>query len=255
MKKGQNTIDILKYISLPVFFIIFWEFAAFKGWITPYTLPAPSKIAATFLTSIENLSLFKNILASMVRVITGFSLAALAAIIIGISISLSKNFEIVTRFVLQVLKPIPPIAWIPIAIVWFGIGEPSKIFIIFLGAFFPIFINVVDGIKQIDKRYVEVSKVYEIPNLKFIRKVVIPGALPSIMSGLRIGLGNAWICVVAAEMIAATSGIGYMLMDGRQLSQPDVVILAMLIVGIIGKLMDDVLGIIERKTVYWQSHN
>jgi len=207
------------------------------------------------MTLIILASLFKNILASIIRVITGFSLAALAAIIIGIAISLSKNFEIVTRFVLQVLKLIPPIAWIPIAIVWFGIGEPSKIFIIFLGAFFPIFINVVDGIKQIDKRYVEVSKVYEIPDLKFIRKVVIPGALPSIMSGLRIGLGNAWICVVAAEMIAATSGIGYMLMDGRQLSQPDVVILAMLIVGIIGKLMDDVLGIIERKTVYWQSHN
>jgi len=251
MKKRKTTIEILKYVSLPVFIIILWEFAAVKGWITPYTLPAPSKIFRTLITSIENLSLFKNILASVIRVFTGFLLAAFAAIFIGIFISLSKNFEIVTRFVLQVLKPIPPIAWIPIAIVWFGIGEPSKIFIIFMGAFFPIFVNVVDGIKQIDKRFVEVSKVFEIPNLKFIRKVVIPGALPSIMSGLRVGLGTAWICVVAAEMIAATNGIGYMLMDGRQLSQPDVVILAMLVVGVIGKLMDDVLGIIERKIVYW----
>lgn len=251
MNQSQKKIDVLKYITLPVFIIIFWEFAAFKGWITPYTLPAPSKIVSTFVVSIENLSLFKNIMASFVRVFGGFLLAALAAIIIGIVTSLSKNFEIFTRFVLQVLKPIPPIAWIPIAILWFGIGEPSKIFIIFMGAFFPIFINVVDGIKQIDKRFVEVSKVFEIPNLKFIKKVVIPGALPSIMSGLRVGLGNAWICVVAAEMIAATNGIGYMLMDGRQLSQPDEVILAMLLVGIIGKLMDDVLGKIERKTLYW----
>lgn len=251
MKKRKTPGEILKYICLPVLIIIIWEIAAAQGWITPYTLPAPSKIFSTFITSIENLSLFKNILASVVRVFTGFLLAAVAAIVIGIVVSLSKNFEIVSRFVLQVLKPIPPIAWIPIAIVWFGIGEPSKIFIIFMGAFFPIFVNVVDGIKQIDGRFVEVSKVFEIPDLKFIKKVVIPGALPSIMSGLRVGLGTAWICVVAAEMIAATSGIGYMLMDGRQLSQPDVVILAMLIVGVIGKLMDDILARIEQKIVYW----
>lgn len=248
---GQNSINILKYLSLPVFIIVFWEIAALKGWVTPYTMPSPYKIVLTLVASIKDFSLFTNIGASFVRVFGGFAIAAIAAIIIGIFTALSKNFEIFTRLIIQLLKPIPPIAWIPISILWFGIGETSKIFIIFMGAFFPIFINVVVGIKQIDNRYVEVSKVFEIPNVKFIRKIVIPGALPSIMSGLRIGLGNAWICVVAAEMIAATKGIGYMLMDGRQLSQPDEVILAMLLVGVIGKLMDDVLGKIERKMLYW----
>lgn len=251
MEKSKKLNQVLKYLSLPVFIIIFWQFAALEGWITPYTLPAPDKIISTLVESIKDFSLFKNIGASFVRVFGGFIIASFAAIIIGIFTALSKNFEIFTKLVLQVLKPIPPIAWIPIAILWFGIDETSKIFIIFVGAFFPVFINSVDGIKQIDKRYVEVSKVFEVPNLKFTKKVVIPGALPSIMSGLRIGLGNAWICVVASEMIAATKGIGYMLMDGRQLSQPDKVILAMLLVGIIGKLMDDVLEIIERKIVYW----
>lgn len=237
----------LKLISLPVLIIILWEFAAYRQWITPYTMPAPSRIVKTFVALVKDLTLFKDIAASIIRVFSGFALAAVSAIILGIITSLSRNFETYTRFIFQVLKPIPPIAWIPIAILWLGIGESSKIFIIFMGAFFPVFINVIGGIQHIDQRFVEVSKVFEVPYLKFVRKVVIPGALPSIMTGFRIGLGNAWICVVAAEMIAATDGIGYLLMDGRQLSQPDKVILAMLMVGIIGKLMDDVIGKIERK--------
>ena len=237
----------LKLFSLPVIIIAFWEFAAYRGWITTYTLPAPSRIVLTLISLIKDFTLFDHITASIIRVFSGFVIAAVSAVILGILTALSKNLEIFTRIILQVLKPIPPIAWIPIAILWLGIGESSKIFIIFMGAFFPIYINVVGGIKHIDQRFVEVSKVFEIPYFKFIRKVVIPGALPSIMTGLRIGLGNAWICVVAAEMIAATDGIGYMLMDGRQLSQPDKVILAMLLVGIIGKLMDDVIGKIEHK--------
>lgn len=240
-------INALKLISLPVLIIILWEFAAYEGWITPYTMPAPSRIVKTFVALVKDLTLLKDIAASIIRVFSGFALAAVSAIILGIITSLSRNFEAFTRFIFQVLKPIPPIAWIPIAILWLGIGESSKIFIIFMGAFFPVFINVIGGIEHIDQRFVEVSKVFEVPYLKFVRKVVIPGALPSIMTGFRIGLGNAWICVVAAEMIAATDGIGYLLMDGRQLSQPDKVILAMLMVGIIGKLMDDVIGKIECK--------
>lgn len=251
MKKSKKLIDFLKYISVVVFIIALWEIAALKGWIAPYTMSSPHKIILTLAASIENFSLFQNVVTSFTRVFTGFIIAAVVGIAAGILTGLSKNFEVFTRLIMQILKPIPPIAWIPISILWFGIGETSKIYIIFMGAFFPIFINVVDGIKHIDKRYIEVSKVFEIPNLKFIRKVVMPGALPSIMSGLRIGLGNAWICVVAAEMIAATKGIGYMLMDGRQLAQPDEVILAMLLVGVIGKIMDDVLKKIELRILYW----
>lgn len=247
MNVKRSIIYGLKLFSLPVILIAFWEFVAYRGWITPYTLPAPSRIVFTLISLIKDFTLFGHIAASIVRVFSGFAIAAISAVILGIVTALSKNLEIYTRIILQVLKPIPPIAWIPIAILWLGIGEASKIFIIFIGAFFPIYINVVDGIKHIDQRFVEVSKVFEIPYIKFIRKVVIPGALPSIITGLRIGLANAWICVVAAEMIAATDGIGYMLMDGRQLSQPDKVILAMLLVGIIGKLMDDVIGKIEHK--------
>ncbi|MEA4925467.1 MAG: ABC transporter permease [Syntrophomonadaceae bacterium] len=251
MEKTQKLSFIAKYSGLVILIIAVWEYASQQGYIAPYMLPAPHKILNTLVQTAASYVLFENIWASIVRVFSGFALAALAAVVIGVLISLSRNFEIITRLILQLLKPIPPIAWIPIAILWLGIGEPSKVFVIFMGAFFPILLNTVGGIRQIDDRYVEVSRNFEVPRGKFIKKVVIPGALPQIMTGLRVGLGNAWICVVAAEMIAATKGIGYMLMDGRQLAQPDKVILAMLLVGVIGKLMDDILGKIEQKVLYW----
>ncbi|HEY8805579.1 MAG TPA: ABC transporter permease [Clostridium sp.] len=253
MYKGQRKINIVKYYTLPILIIIIWEVAAIAGWITPYTMPAPHKIILTAWELIKDFSLIKDVGVSVIRVLGGFVIAAVLGIIIGVLSAISKDFELFTEFIMQVLKPIPPIAWIPIAILWFGIGETSKVFIIFVGAFFPIFVNVIDGIRQIEDKYVEVATIFEVPKLKFIKKVVIPGAMPSIMTGLRIGLGNAWICVVAAEMIAATQGIGYMLMDGRSLSQPDKVILGMLMVGIIGKAMDDALKKLEVKLIYWRT--
>jgi len=246
----NRLVFILKYFALSAIIIAIWEYASRSGRIPLYVLPSPSGIVKLFVKYILDGSLIKHILTSMGRVLTGFMIAAVVALTLGVLISLSKNFELFTRLILQVLKPIPPIAWIPIAIIWLGIAEPSKIFIIFIGAVFPILLNTVDGIKQIDGRFWEVSRTFEVPYTKFVRKVIIPGALPQILTGLKIGLNNAWICVVAAEMIAATKGIGYMLMDGRSLAQPGKVVLAMLIVGIIGKLMEDALRFVERKASY-----
>jgi sulfonate transport system permease protein len=134
---------------------------------------------------------------------------------------------------------------------WFGIGEASKIYIIVVGAFFPILLNTVDGIRNIDSRYFELSRVYETEYFRVVTRIVLPGAFPQIMTGFRVGLANAWICVVASEMIAATEGIGYMLMDGRSLARPDMVILAMLVIGIVGKIMDDVLRYLSGKIIRW----
>jgi sulfonate transport system permease protein len=241
---------LAKYFSVTIIIIALWETSSQSGWIPPYVLPSPHGIAELFINTMLDGTLIKHILISIGRVLSGFAIAAGAAILLGIGISLSKNFEAFTKLILQVLKPIPPIAWIPIAIIWLGIGEQSKVFIIFIGAVFPILLNTVDGIKQIDKRFIEVSRTFEIPYPKLVLKVILPGALPQMLTGLKVGLSNAWICVVAAEMIAATAGIGYMLMDGRSLAQPGKVILAMLIVGIIGKLMEDILRRVEKKLLY-----
>jgi sulfonate transport system permease protein len=129
----------------------------------------------------------------------------------------------------------------------------SKVYIIFLGAFFPIIIGVIEGIRQTDNRYVEVAAVLEASRWKLVRKVVLPGALPTIITGLRIGLGNAWVCVVAAELIAAERGVGYIIVDGREMSRPDLVIAGMISIGIVGKLMDVALKRLERLLVPWRA--
>ncbi|MCC8050988.1 MAG: ABC transporter permease [Clostridiales bacterium] len=239
------------YFALPLIILAIWQWADIAGWIKPYTMPSLSAIAEVTVEYLQNGKLLENMWVSFFRVIQGFLLALVCAFTIGMAAALFRKVEIATDLIIQILRPIPPIAWIPLAILWFGIGESSKIFIIFLGAFFPIFINIVDGVKSIDHKYYELAEVYEIPEIKMIGQIVIPGALPAIMTGVRVGLGNAWVCVVAAEMIGATKGVGYMLSNGRSLSRPDMVVLGMLIVGIVGKLMDDLLRFIRAKLITW----
>ncbi len=239
------------YWSLPVFLLLIWEGAALSGIIHDYTMPSPDKVVKTAVELIANGTLWSNIMISVVRVIEGFTIAVILALGIGIAAGLFPEFETATDFTLQLLKPIPPIAWIPLAILWFGIEETSKIYIIFIGAFFPILLNTVDAIKNIDKKYLELANAYEVSKWKIVRQIILPGALPFIMTGVRVGIGSAWICVVAAEMIAATRGVGYMLMDGRSLARPDMVILGMLIIGVIGKLMDDMLKKLSKRMIRW----
>lgn len=250
-KTGEGIGDWILYFALVVIILAVWEAADLAGMLHSYTIPSLKTIAATTVEYAGKGELLTNIVVSLIRVLEGFAIALLAGFVLGVLVSLFPKFETFTDLVIQIVRPIPPIAWIPLAILWFGIGQSSKVFIIFLGAFFPIFVNTVDGIKNIDSRYYELADVYEVPKLEMIRKIIIPGALPSITTGIRLGLGNAWVCVVAAEMIGATSGVGFMLADGRSLSRPDVVILGMLIVGIFGKIMDDVLKGIRGKLITW----
>lgn len=239
------------YILLPLILIVVWEYISNYGNVKIYNMPAPEVILKDAAEKIHNGVLLKHIAVSFIRVLEGFLIALVCALVLGVLIGLSKVIERFTELVLQILKPIPPIAWIPLAILWFGIGESSKLYIIFYGAFFPILLNTIDGIHNIDKRFLELGRVYELSKLKLIQKVVLPGALPSILTGIRVGLGNAWVCVVAAEMIAATKGVGYMLSNGRSMSRADDVILAMLLIGIVGKLMDDVLKWISKRIMKW----
>lgn len=249
--KNKNVRFWMVSAILPLVLFGVWEAADCLGMLKPYTMPPPKSVLDTAVELAKEGKLQEHILSSVVLVLQGFLLALVAAFILGIAIGLSKKVEAFFELTVQIFKPIPPIAWIPLAILWFGIGVNSKLYIIFLGAMFPILLNVVSGIHNIDKRYFDLAKVYETPGLRFILKVVLPGALPQIMTGIRVGLGNAWVCVVAAEMIASVTGVGYLLTYGRSLSRPDMVILAMLLIGIVGKIMDDVLKFITKRLVRW----
>ena len=250
--KKKKLFNSIEYIGLLVIVIAVWQIAHNMGLLNPLTLPAPSKILSTFISLLRNGSLLENLLISSKRVLTGYVVAAGTAIVLGILMGLSSHFKRMTDLIIQVLKPIPPISWIPLVILWFGIGEEGKVFLIFIGSFFTILVNVVDGIRRIDVKLVELASAMVTPKLKYIFQVVIPYAAPNIFTGLRVGLGQSWMCVVAAELVASSTGLGYMIMYARQFGQTDVVIVGMLMIGIIGKVMDSLLMVVEKKVIRWK---
>jgi sulfonate transport system permease protein len=249
----QQLIHFTQYVGLTLVLVAVWQLLSNLGYIKPLILPPPSQVALTFWDLLKSGAMPRHNGISILRVLEGFGRAAVLGLILGIAIGLSRTLDRLTDLIIQVVKPIPPIAWIPLAILWFGIGETSKVYIIFLGAFFPVIINTIDGIRQTDHKLVEVARLLAVPRARFVRQVVIPGALPAIMTGLRVGLMVAWMCVVAAELIAAGSGVGYLIMDARQLSQSDVVLVGMITIGVIGKVMDSVIRRVERRLIGWKS--
>jgi sulfonate transport system permease protein len=248
---AKNLGYAIEYIVLVAAVIVLWVFMDKNGRLNPVIMPSPEKVVDTVKSLIEKGTLWANLLISVERVLKGYLLAAILGIILGIFIGLSKHLDRLTGLIVQIIKPIPPIAWIPLVILWFGIEESGKVFLIFLGGFFTILINVTDGIRQTDPKLIEVSKSMETPFLKHIFMVVIPGAAPNIFTGLRTGLSSCWMCVVAAELVSSTTGLGYLIMNARQFGKTDVVIVGMLTIGIIGKLMDSLLRLIEKLVIKW----
>lgn len=247
----KNISYTIEYFVLIIAIFAVWSLLENTGRLNPVILPSISTIIDTFVTSISNGTLVTNLVISVVRVLKGYALAAVLGIVLGILIGLSQHLRRLTDLLIQIIKPIPPIAWIPLVILWFGIGETGKVFLIFLGGFFTILINVIDGIRQVDQKLIEVSKVMETPFFKHIFLMIIPGAAANIFTGLRTGLSSCWMCVVAAELVSSTTGLGYMIMNARQFGQTDVVIVGMLTIGIVGKIMDSILKLIEDKIIRW----
>ena len=253
--KSKNVLKsagyLVEYLALIISIIVVWVIMGEEGKLNPVIMPTLQKIGKTFKTLFLKGTLIKHCGISMGRVLKGYGISVALGVTLGILIGLSHHLERITQLFVQIIKPIPPIAWIPLVILWFGIGESGKVFLIFLGGFFTILVNVIDGIKQTDERLVEVSRVMETPLWKHIFKLVLPGALPNVFTGLRVGLTSCWMCVVAAELVSSTTGLGYMIMDARQYGQTDVVITGMITIGLIGKIMDSLLHLIESKIVVW----
>ncbi|WP_186310895.1 ABC transporter permease [Paraburkholderia sp. BCC1886] len=254
---AQRFAGLRRYIgkfALPVAILAIWQLGSVLKLISPTLLPSPWYVAETLWYLASTGDLWRHVRASGLRVIEGYTLAAVLAVSLGIGMGLFAPLNRLADLLIQILKPVPPIAWIPLSILWFGIDEGAKVFIIVIGAFFPILTSTVDAVRQTDSRYVELARVLELPRGLFIRRIMIPGALPQIISGLRLGLAMAWMCVVAAELIAASSGIGFLIMDGRAMSQADLVLAGMLVLGVLGKLTDDLLRAAEKRMVRWRSH-
>lgn len=198
-----------------------------------------------------NIDIYLHIFASLQRVLIGFLIASLAGISLAILLGYYKNMGHIIEPIIELFRPIPPIAWIPIAILLFGLGDRSAYFIVFLGAFFPIFTNTYFGVTSLPKIYKNVADSFELKKIDFIFYVLFYFSLPYIFTGLKIGIGMAWMSVIAAELIGAQSGLGYYIQINRLLLRTDNVIIGMIIIGIIGLLLTKSISLIETKVIIW----
>jgi NitT/TauT family transport system permease protein len=184
-------------------------------------------------------TLWQHIAASLFRVGSGFALAALIAIPLGLWMGWTRGAFQTLNPLIQMLRPISPIAWIPIAILWFGVSDASPTFLIFLSSFFPVVVATTSGVHLVERQYIRAARNFEVGGFRLFRQVIFPAALPQIITGMRVGLGVAWLVVVAAEMVAINSGLGYLIIDSRNAgTRYDLVVAGMVIIGVIGFLLD-----------------
>ncbi|ABR54419.1 binding-protein-dependent transport systems inner membrane component [Methanococcus vannielii SB] len=247
---------ILKNLAIPLLGILAWEFLAIYL-NNQVILPKVESVVNILLNPGVGLlgtgNLVENTIISIKRVLIGFFIAAMVAIPLGI---LMGYYSIVNELIdtpIELLRPIPPLAWVPLALAWFGIGESSMHFIIFIGAFFPILLNTISGVRSVPLIMIEAAKTLGGTTKHILKSVVIPASSPDILTGLRVGVGIAWMCVVAAEMLPGSdAGLGYLIMYAYLLSRMDVVVASMIVIGIIGILFDKGLRFIEKRYFSWK---
>lgn len=241
----------LRGLVLPALIFGFMELAAQQQWVQARLLPPPSEIART-LWLLTGDGLWTHVGTSLVRVASGFAIGAVLGLFAAVLVSLNRC---VAEFVdpsFQALRNVPSLAWVPLLLLWFGIDETPKITMIALGAFFPVYLNVVSGLRHVDRKLIEVGEIHGLGAGALARRILLPASLPSVFTGLRTALGLAWMFLVAAELIAATRGLGYLLSDGRETGRPDVVIAAIFLIALLGKLSDSLLQAIEARSLRWR---
>lgn len=247
-----------KFISACSFLavLLIWELATdVLHLISPLMLPSPAKILNTLVykimggTNPDGATLFENIWASLKIALGGYVVGVAIGVPLGIGMAWSRRFELFAKPLFDIIRPIPALAWIPLMILWLGIGYSSKVGIIFFAAFISATVNSYTGIRRTSQVHLWVGKTFGATNRQLLFKVAIPTALPMIFTGLRLALGSSWVALVAAELLAATRGLGFMIQMARMLGRPDVIIVGMLTIGFIGLLLNAVLEKLQKKFV------
>lgn len=236
---------------VPIALIVLWQLLAMAGLINSRVLPAPTDVVKAAVRLTLSGELLKHVQISTWRAGTGFLIGGSIGLFLGVLNGVSRPAELLLDSTIQMVRNIPHLAMIPLVILWFGIEDPARIFLVALGVLFPIYVNTFYGIRAIDPGLVEMGRVYGLNRLQLGHQVIFPGALPSILVGLRYALGRMWLTLIVAETIAASSGIGYMAMDAREFMQTDVVVLAILLYALLGKLADSAVRWLEKVTIAW----
>ncbi len=236
---------------VPALALVAWQIAAEAGWITRRTLPSPLSIGEAAVTLALSGELFEHAAISCQRALLGFLIGTGLGLAFGVLNGVSNLASRLLDTTLQMLRNIPHLAIIPMVILWFGIGEGAKLFLVAVGVFFPIYLNTYHGVRLVDAGLLEMGRIYRLTRWAMFWRVILPGAMPSILLGVRYGLGIMWLTLIVAETISASAGIGYMTMNAREFLQTDVVLVGVLLYALLGKLADVAARALERRCIAW----
>lgn len=238
-------------LILPIVVVILWYIFTVPIKIVPdYVIPTPILVITSLYQLITTGKLFTHIVSTLTKVLSGLVLASIIGIPLGILLGFSDKLDAMSKIIVGILRPIPPVAWIPFSILWFGIGLIPGVFIIFMGCFFPILIYTIDGVKRVDNVLIEAGKTLGANSLQIIRKIIFHASIPAILSGLKVGIGIALMCTVTAEMVASNNGLGYLIMNSSQLFDTGAVVVGMISIGVIGLLFDLIFKKVQ-DSVFW----
>jgi sulfonate transport system permease protein len=236
---------------LPLTVLAAWQVTAAEGWLAPQILPPPAAVLATFVDLASDGELAGNFAISLWRILSGFAMGAAAGLALGVALGLWPRLSDYLGPLLRGIAQVPSLGWLPFFMLVFGLGETLNTVLIAKACFVPIVLSTAAGIGAVDRRYLEVARVFRLPRRAFVLRLVLPAALLSIASGVRLALGQAWVSLVVVEMLADAEGIGYLMTWGRTIFQTDLVIVGMIVVGVIGFLMDAGLRRIETRLRRW----
>ncbi|PQV49340.1 ABC transporter permease subunit [Paraburkholderia sp. BL21I4N1] len=239
---------------VPLLVLVLWQIAAQVGLLSPQVLPAPSSVAATALELARSGELFVHLGVSLLRAAAGFVIGASIGLALGVLVGFSPLVQALLDRSIQMARAVPFLAMLPLVIVWFGVGEAAKIFLVALAVLFPMYVNTMLGIRQIDPKLMELAKVIGLDWTAVVRRIVLPGAMPSILTGVRYALAHAWLALVIAETLATTKGIGFLAMDAREFLQTNVILLTIVIYAIIGVVADALVRLLEAHYLSWHAN-
>lgn len=248
------TLKIIPAI-IPLALLIIWQFVTVSGIVSSNVFPTPASVVSVTGQLLATGELEQNILVSTERAFLGFIVGGLLGFILGIVNGISKWSYAFFDSIIQMIRTIPHLSLIPLVIIWFGVSETGKIFLVALGVLFPVYINTLLGIREADPDLKEMGRVYGLKGFKLFKKIIFPSALPSIMIGIRYGLGNMWITLIVAETVASNTGIGFMATNAREFMQLNIIVLSIIIYALLGKLSDLVAKFFENHYLFWYFAN
>lgn len=246
-----SSTKVISAISL-ISFLLVWEFVTQIGWIKPLFLPSPSRVLATGYSMLIEGNLLIHVMESTRRVLVGFFLAVIVALPLGILLGNSRKLKAVFDPIVSIIRPLPSMAWIPLSLLWLGIGEEQKYTIVFMGSVAPALLYTIDATRNVDPLLIKAARNFGASKLTVMREVILPGAMPSIFSGMKVVLGLSWTTVISAELVAANEGLGFLIMNGQEYFMTDVVLLGMVMISFTVMVIDIFLNWVEKVIMPWR---